>query len=691
MRVVQVVADGEIGIVQAGVGEGQYARRPAPGEEALQLQPVAAAKEVALHDGGGDAHAVVAGVAHAAHDGAGIGFLDLDLEINFVFVFRGDQFHIHGREEVQTVQALVGAAQLGPFVHVAVAQAHFAQDDVVAGFGIALDRQTADEDLLLFVDHIAHVHLIAAVIGLDDLGVHFGESITVIGIVVGQAFGVFLHDREGEVLVGFFPVVHLHDFKHLVFAVDNIASKDHVAHGVAGAFVHVECDVDAVVAVFNGWRSHLNIYVAFVKAKGGNGVGVALQVFVLEHAGTRQPRENAACLEGHVFVKIAAIELVEAFNLDVSDIKLVAFGNADHQHCAAPTLTVFKTVGDLGKVKAFLVVQFADFLEVVRKHLFVQNTAALGAHGRKHVVLADLVRTVNNDVVDARLFNHGEHKHVAFKGGLHIAEVAHIPYALHFFVDGGCVRAVALADGEAHEHGIGVKHLHAAYLHIGKSAVGRGGGVHGNKGRRRIALLGRGLGGGGGIGNFCRAFGQHSGALVQRGQRVTLKSGGDGFALIDRHNARVHGKALTKLIELAVNDHARSGLAAKFAGGGKINGFTAVALQNAGGFHGNSAHAVLLELIGNRLRHILRGVGHFRPGVHLKGQNKHKGPFCRYGSTRKRQGGAGQHGKAQGFAQYVIQKSFHTMSPLSVPGFCPCLRPALGCALQQRGSCPIHG
>ena len=108
--------------------------------------------------------------------------------------------------------------------------------------------------------------------------------------------------------------------------------------------------------------------------------------------------------------------------------------------------------------------------------------------------------------------------------------------------------------------------------------MGRGGGVHGNKGRRGIALFGRGLGGGGGIGNFCRAFGQHSGAFVQRGQRVALKTGGDGFALIDRHNARIHGKTLAKLIELAVNDHARSGLAAKFARGGKVNGFTAVAL-----------------------------------------------------------------------------------------------------------------
>ena len=282
-------------------------------------------------------------------------------------------------------------------------------------------------------------------------------------------------------LVRLFPVVHLHNFKHLVFAVDDITGKNHISYIVARAFMHVKGNVDAVVAVINGGCGHLNVNIAFVKTKGGNGVGVALEVFVLKHARARQPREYAACLEGHVFVKVATVELGNALDLDFLDIKLVAFFNAEHKYCTTAARAVFEAVGNLGKVKTFLVVQLADFLQVVRKHLFVQNTAGFCAHGSKHIVLADLVGAFNHNVVDTGLFHHGEDKHVAFKGGLHVAEVTHIPDTLDFFVDGRGIGAVTLADGKAHEHGIGIKHLHAAHLHIGKTAVGRGGRTHGNQ------------------------------------------------------------------------------------------------------------------------------------------------------------------------------------------------------------------
>ena len=282
-------------------------------------------------------------------------------------------------------------------------------------------------------------------------------------------------------LVRLFPVVHLHYFNHLVFAVDNITGKDHIAHIVARAFMHVEGDVNAVVTVINGGCGHLNVNIAFVEAKGRNGVGVALKVFVFQHARACQPREYATGLEGHVFVKVATVELRNALDFDFLDIKLVAFFNAEHQYRTTAALAVFKTVGNLGKVKAFFVVQFADLLQVVRKHLFVQHTAGFSAHGCQHVVLADFVRAFHNNVVYARLFYHRKDKHVALKCGLHVTEVAHIPDTLNFFVDGSGIGGVTLADGKAHKHGIGVKHLHAAHLHVSQTAVGRGGRSHGNQ------------------------------------------------------------------------------------------------------------------------------------------------------------------------------------------------------------------
>ena len=228
VRVIEVVAQGKVRVVDAGVGEGQHARGAPPGEETLQLEPVAPAEEIALHDGGGDAHVIIGRVADAAHDGAGVGFLDLDLEVHLVLIACGNQLRVHGGEVTQAVQAFAGAAQFGAFVHIAVAQAHFAQNDVVAGLGVAFHRETADEDLLLFVDQIAHVHLGTAVVGLHQLGVHFCEGVAVVGVVVRQALGVFLHDRQGEVFVGLLPIVHLHHLEHVVFAVDDVAGEFHV-------------------------------------------------------------------------------------------------------------------------------------------------------------------------------------------------------------------------------------------------------------------------------------------------------------------------------------------------------------------------------------------------------------------------------------------------------------------------------
>ena len=242
---------------------------------------------------------------------------------------------------------------------------------------------------MLFVDQVAYVHLIRAVFSLDELGIHLGKGVAVIGVVVGEAFGVFLHDRQREIVIGLLPVIHLDDFKHFFFAVDDVSGKDHVAHGIAGAFVDHKGDVNAIVLVVDLGCAHLNVDVAFIEAIGGNGVGVALKVFFFEHARACQPRKDAARLEGKVFVKVATVELVEAINVHFFDVELVALVHVDDQNRAARALAVFKTVVDLGKVVAFLAVQLGNFLQVVGKHLLVEHVARSRAHGGNNVFLVD--------------------------------------------------------------------------------------------------------------------------------------------------------------------------------------------------------------------------------------------------------------------------------------------------------------
>ena len=105
--------------------------------------------------------------------------------------------------------------------------------------------------------------------------------------------------------------------------------------------------------------------------------------------------------------------------------------------------------------------------------------------------------------------------------------------------------------------------------------------------------------------NLGGALGKGGGAFAQGSERIALKASRHGVSAVDRHNARVHGKALTKLVKLAVNDQTGTGLAAKLTRGGKVERLTAAALQLPGSCHGHGTHAVLPQLIGDHLRQVL--------------------------------------------------------------------------------------
>ncbi len=131
---------------------------------------------------------------------------------------------------------------------------------------------------------------------------------------------------------------------------------------------------------------------------------------------------------------------------------------------ALPAL--FYAVGRLGKIVAFLVVQFLYALQVLGQCLLVQHRALAGLHGCLNILGIDLVGAGDDDVFNAGLFNNVKNKDAAFHVGVDILEVAHFPQALDFLVDGCRIGPVAPVDAHAHEHDIGLDIAEAADLDI---------------------------------------------------------------------------------------------------------------------------------------------------------------------------------------------------------------------------------
>ena len=425
--------------------------------------------------------------------------------------------------------------------------------------------------------------------------------------------------------------------------------------------------MNTVFFIFHLGSGHLNIHKALAETEGGNGVGVALKVFFLEHAGTGEPREDAAGLESHVLIEIAAVDLVQTVDGDFGDVELAAFLHGDHEHRAPAVVAGIEAIAGLGQVVAVLAVEFIDLLEVVGNELFVEDVAGLGAHGGEHVFGVDFLVAFHNDVVDAGLFRHGKDQHGAFHKCLHVIEVAHFPDALDFLVDGVGAGGVALAQRQAHEDDVGVHDLEAAHLNV---ADGVAGGAHGHEGGRpaRTGLLGGRRdrrGGSGGSGRCAERrgglSGQFRGAGPQIQQRGTLEGGGSGLAAVDRHKAGIHGEAAAQLIEIAVNDQIRSGRFAQLAGLGQIDDAALGGKDGARPAQGHGLEAVRGQLINDLLRHVLRGVGHFGACIDLEGQHKHRIAGGERLSVRE-----GQQAEQRQCPDKrpFTRKSFHIASPL---------------------------
>ena len=249
VHVVQVIAERKVRIIHARVGEGQRARSTAPREETLQRKRVALAKQVTLHDGTADAHVKVRGIADTGHEGTGIAFLDLDLQINLVFLVRGNEFVVHGLEVTELIETFHGTSELCAVILITVAKPHFTQNDVISGFRISFHDDPADKDFLLLVNDVDHINSIGMIRRLDHTGINLGVGVAMIVIILLQGLGVFLHRFKVEIFLIFLPVIHFDDLVHVLLGVENITGEAHFIDIVAGAFADREMDVNAVLLI----------------------------------------------------------------------------------------------------------------------------------------------------------------------------------------------------------------------------------------------------------------------------------------------------------------------------------------------------------------------------------------------------------------------------------------------------------
>ena len=173
-------------------------------------------------------------------------------------------------------------------------------------------------------------------------------------------------------------------------------------------------------------------------------------------------------LKGEFLLEVARVHALNALDLDVLDVELLAFLDVEDEDGGGAVGPGLDAVVHLGEVEAFLAVEFGDALDVFGKQAVVEDRARFGTHGREDVVLFHFVGTVDDDVVDAGLFLHVEDEDATFAALLDVrrdvAEVAEVPDALDFVIEGGRIDHVALAGGQAHEHHVGVEDLEAAYL-----------------------------------------------------------------------------------------------------------------------------------------------------------------------------------------------------------------------------------
>ena len=464
---VGVVAEAEVGIVDARVDEGQVEVGGLAGDETLQGERVAPTEEVALHDAAGHAELGEGGVAHAAHERAGAVFLEIDAQVHLVFLVGRHDGGVGLREVAQAVQAFVGAAQLGAVELIAVGKAQFTENNVVAGAGVALRDHAADMDLLFFGGHEEDVDG-AVFLMLGRVEVHFRESIAVVAVEVGQGLDVVLNDGQREIAVVLLVLVGLDDLEQALVAVDEIALEADLAELVAFAFVDGEGDGDAVLRIVDLGRGHLYVDVTVIHGVGGDGGGVAFQIFLAQDARAGDPREDAVLLQSEFFLEIARVYALKALELDFLDVELLAFLDVEDEDGGGAVGPGFDAVVHLREVEAFLAVEFGDALDVLGKQAVVEDRARFRAHGREDVVFFHFIGAVDDDVVDAGLFLDVKDEDAAPAALLDVrgdvAEVAEVPDTLDFFIEGRGIDHVALAGGQAHQHHVGVKDLEAAYL-----------------------------------------------------------------------------------------------------------------------------------------------------------------------------------------------------------------------------------
>ena len=335
-------------------------------------------------------------VGHAEGELAGLLLLHPQGQVDVPGYVRLAVIHLHVLEVPQLEDVALGKIQAGLVEDVPGHQAHLAQDHVVVGLQVVLDRHAADRGHLPLVEDEGDVHRL-----VPDIALRLDGHVDVARVPVEGMEGLQgLHVVALAEDVAGLQEHELGDRQVVERLVPGPVDRPHV---VLGAFLQVEGQVH-LLAILHELHVHaqeLGVQVAVVAVEGQDALLVLLELLLLEGGALE---EEAAGALFHGLVQLLLVEDGVAREGDRPGLDLGALVDGDHQvlHVAGVDHRGIDVRGHV--VVALLVVELAQRRQFPLDHGRVGELAHAQFQGLVQVVVLDLVVVPVGDLPDPREF-----------------------------------------------------------------------------------------------------------------------------------------------------------------------------------------------------------------------------------------------------------------------------------------------
>jgi len=409
LLLVAVIGGVAFGVIDRGAGEGRGVAQPGLGETDIEGAVIAAKIPV-----GAEALAVAEEVGHGQADRAdelvdfgiagrhvgGIGrfFLDLEFEVDFLFV-DGFDVGLDVAEIVEHPHLALAALEQRTAEGVAGLDLEFAADHFLLGAGVADDMDLVDAGLFAFADRkidIEHMVIVRHLCGLD-LGVDIAA------VIVESA------DALLQGLIQFFLAVDLALGKAEIAGQDlgrkdGVALPGDVAKGVLFPLMEPDLDehVALVGAVIEGIAQDFGVAIAVIEIEIEE-FALVLGVFLLVEIGPAPPAVFLGAL--HLLAQLFVGKAGVAVEIDLFDLDLVALLKDETDQHAGAVAPADVLVGlDFGEQIALFLVLVIDLALGAADQGRAHHLAGVKIENALDVVLLELFVAFDLDLFEARMF-----------------------------------------------------------------------------------------------------------------------------------------------------------------------------------------------------------------------------------------------------------------------------------------------